>query len=274
MPMRVEREPGEKAYDSARKPSPCTSKARPRRRHALRGRSLLLRQLHVSLRAPRERLPHVVVPGVTSITASAAALRRPLSARNEVVKVLPATLPEDRLRDELLTAESAAIIKVGRHLPKIRNILGAARSHVRPRHHQGHASGPAHLPLADITEDTIALFLDHPRLHGPRSMVKPVLFVLGASALPLARKLKACTGRRNPHAGLRLAGGDITYPKATAHLGSSSGRAAPSSASARRASSSAPWPPPEGQAQRTAGDRTRGRRLLRRAAAGRPPRRQ
>ena len=75
------------------------------------------------------RYPCIVVPGVTSITASAASLRRPLSARNEVVKVLPATLPEDRLRDELMTAESAAIIKVGRHLPKVRTILG----HARPR---------------------------------------------------------------------------------------------------------------------------------------------
>jgi precorrin-2/cobalt-factor-2 C20-methyltransferase len=71
-----------------------------------------------------KRFSTVVVPGVTSITASAAAIGRPLAARNEVLKVLPATLEPDRLREELLTAESAAIIKVGRHFGKVRDILG------------------------------------------------------------------------------------------------------------------------------------------------------
>lgn len=49
-------------------------------------------------------------------------------------------------------------------------------------------------------------------------MVKPVLFVLGASALPLARTLKEPLGAEihTPHCVL---GGDVTYPKATAHLG-------------------------------------------------------
>jgi cobalt-precorrin 5A hydrolase/precorrin-3B C17-methyltransferase len=48
-------------------------------------------------------------------------------------------------------------------------------------------------------------------------MVKPVLFVLGASALPLARKLKEPLGAEI-HTPDCVAGGDITYAKATAHL--------------------------------------------------------
>jgi len=48
-------------------------------------------------------------------------------------------------------------------------------------------------------------------------MVKPVLFVLGASALPLARKLKAPLGAEI-HTPDCVAGGDVTYAKATAHL--------------------------------------------------------
>ena len=67
----------------------------------------------------------IVVPGVSSITAAAARLGRPLSARNDVLKVLPATLEPERLREELQTAQSAAIIKVGRHFGKVRNILSA-----------------------------------------------------------------------------------------------------------------------------------------------------
>jgi len=66
-----------------------------------------------------------VVPGVTSLTACAAALGRPLAARSEVLKVLPATLAAARLSAELATAESAAIIKVGRHFEKVRAVLDA-----------------------------------------------------------------------------------------------------------------------------------------------------
>jgi precorrin-2/cobalt-factor-2 C20-methyltransferase len=65
----------------------------------------------------------VVVPGVSSVTAAAAAIGHPLAARSEVLKVLPATLDADRLREELMTAESTAIIKVGRHFGKVRAVL-------------------------------------------------------------------------------------------------------------------------------------------------------
>ncbi|NJM30400.1 MAG: precorrin-2 C(20)-methyltransferase [Rhizobiales bacterium] len=67
----------------------------------------------------------VIVPGVTSITAAAAEMGRPLCMRDDVLKVLPATLPADRLREELMTAQSAAIIKVGRHFGKVKTILSA-----------------------------------------------------------------------------------------------------------------------------------------------------
>lgn len=65
----------------------------------------------------------IVVPGVTSITAAAAAVGRPLAARDEVLKIVPATLDAARLRAELTAIESAAIIKVGRHFGKVRSIL-------------------------------------------------------------------------------------------------------------------------------------------------------
>ena len=48
-------------------------------------------------------------------------------------------------------------------------------------------------------------------------MVKPVLFVLGASALPLARKLKDPLGAEI-HTPDCVAGGDVNYSKAMAHL--------------------------------------------------------
>ncbi|MFT3986640.1 precorrin-2 C(20)-methyltransferase [Aestuariivirga sp.] len=124
MPMRIEREHGEKAYDAG---------AAQIAAHLEAGRDVVMlcegdpffygsfMYLFARLAGKFET---VVVPGVSSITASAAAIGRPLAARNEVLKVLPATLAEDRLREELQACESATIIKVGRHLPKLRNILG------------------------------------------------------------------------------------------------------------------------------------------------------
>ncbi len=159
MPMRVEREPGEQAYDAG---------AAAIAEHLGAGRDVVMlcegdpffygSFMYVFARLAQS-YPCRVVPGVTSITAAAASLRRPLSARNEVLKVRPATLPEDRLREELLGTESAAIIKVGRHLPKVRNILGmldlSARAHViiKATHED-----EVIIPLLNVTEHTLPYF--------------------------------------------------------------------------------------------------------------------
>ncbi len=66
-----------------------------------------------------------VVPGVTSVTACAAQAGLPLAARNERLTILPGPLPEDELRHRIEGAESVAIMKVGRHLPKIRGVIEA-----------------------------------------------------------------------------------------------------------------------------------------------------
>jgi precorrin-2/cobalt-factor-2 C20-methyltransferase len=64
-----------------------------------------------------------VIPGVSSLTASAAALGAPLAARNDVLTVVPAPLAEAELERHLGAAEAAVIIKIGRHLEKVRRVL-------------------------------------------------------------------------------------------------------------------------------------------------------
>lgn len=64
-----------------------------------------------------------IVPGVTSVTACAASAKMPLAARNERVTILPGPLPESELRNRIEGAESVAIMKVGRHLAKIRDVI-------------------------------------------------------------------------------------------------------------------------------------------------------
>ncbi len=70
-----------------------------------------------------ERFSVEVVPGVTSLTACAARAAMPLAARNERVTILPGPLPEEELRRRIAGAESLAIMKVGRHLGKIRAVF-------------------------------------------------------------------------------------------------------------------------------------------------------
>lgn len=64
-----------------------------------------------------------IVPGVSSLMACAATLKTPLVSRNEILTILPAPLEEPELEQRLLYTDAAAIIKVGRHLPKIRRVL-------------------------------------------------------------------------------------------------------------------------------------------------------
>ncbi len=64
-----------------------------------------------------------VVPGVSSPMACAAALGLPLAARNDVLTVIPAPLDAGRVAALLAACDAAAVVKVGRHLEKIRRVL-------------------------------------------------------------------------------------------------------------------------------------------------------
>jgi len=65
----------------------------------------------------------MVVPGVSSLTACAAAAIVPLVQRDETLSVIPASLPEDELAARLAQADAAVVIKLGRHFAKLRRVL-------------------------------------------------------------------------------------------------------------------------------------------------------
>jgi len=69
------------------------------------------------------RYPVSVVPGVSSLTACAAAAGLPLAQRDAMISVVPATLAEDALTGKLAESEVAAVIKIGRHFAKLRRVL-------------------------------------------------------------------------------------------------------------------------------------------------------
>ena len=61
-----------------------------------------------------------VVPGITSVSAAAAALGRPLVERDEVLTILPGTLPTEQLAARLAGTDAAAVMKLGRTFGAVR----------------------------------------------------------------------------------------------------------------------------------------------------------
>jgi precorrin-2 C20-methyltransferase / precorrin-3B C17-methyltransferase len=60
------------------------------------------------------RFPSEIVPGVTSLTAAATALQTPLARHEDILTVLPGTLPVPELARRLADTDAAAIMKLGR----------------------------------------------------------------------------------------------------------------------------------------------------------------
>jgi precorrin-2/cobalt-factor-2 C20-methyltransferase len=71
----------------------------------------------------KDRFPTEVVPGISSTMASAGMLGAPITFRNDVLSIMPATLEAEILRDRLAVADAAVIIKLGRHFAKVRDVL-------------------------------------------------------------------------------------------------------------------------------------------------------
>jgi len=112
--------------------------------------------LHARLAA---RFPVAVVPGISSVMAAAAVAGRPLTARNDVLTVLPATLPEDVLRAGLAAADAAVVMKLGRHLPKVRRVLTVlGRLEMALFVERATMEQQRVLPLRDLTDDAVPYF--------------------------------------------------------------------------------------------------------------------
>ncbi len=91
--------------------------------------------------------------------AVAACAGRPLVSRNQVLTIVPAPLDEDELEQRLAGTDAAAVMKVGRHLEKVKRVL------VRLGLEDGatyveHASMPDEriCPLADVSEAAAPYF--------------------------------------------------------------------------------------------------------------------
>ncbi|MEC3917260.1 precorrin-3B C(17)-methyltransferase [Nocardia sp. CDC160] len=70
-----------------------------------------------------DRFDTEIIPGVTSVSAASAALGTPLVEGEQVLTVLPGTMPTEELTRRLRETDAAAIMKLGRTFPGVRQAL-------------------------------------------------------------------------------------------------------------------------------------------------------
>lgn len=105
------------------------------------------------------RYPTEVIPGVTSVSAAAARLGEPLVEAEEVLTILPGTLPEEELAARLAATDSAVVMKLGRTFGKVRGALERAgrldeARYVERATMEGERTGR----LADVDPDSVPYF--------------------------------------------------------------------------------------------------------------------
>lgn len=69
---------------------------------------------------------HEVVPGVPAMLAGAAVLGTPLVSLNEMLSVISGVLPAEELYHRLVAGDAVVIMKLGRHLSKVRGCVERA----------------------------------------------------------------------------------------------------------------------------------------------------
>jgi len=170
LPMATDRAPAQAAYDAAAQAIAAHLRAGRDVAYLCEGDPLFYGSAMYLLARLGPDLPVAIVPGVTSLTAAAAAIGRPLAARNEVLKVLPAPLPDAVLRAELATAPAVAIIKLGRHFDRIRSLLIET----------GHAPGAMVVEHATQARQRLTPLLAFP--HAERPYFSTILCYRGTEA--------------------------------------------------------------------------------------------
>ena len=123
IPMRSERFPAQEVYDAAAREIAALLEAGEDVMVLCEGDPFFYGSFMYLFSRLAGRFAAEIVPGVSSLGAVTAAARLPLIARDEVLSVLPATLPEDALASRLAASDAAAIMKVGRHMGRVRAVL-------------------------------------------------------------------------------------------------------------------------------------------------------
>jgi len=103
------------------------------------------------------RFAAVIVPGVTSVSAASAALAAPLVEGDDVLTVLPGTLGRDELTERLRGTGAAAVMKIGRSYPAVREALKDAGRLAEAYYVERASTGPRQVieRAADVDPSTV-----------------------------------------------------------------------------------------------------------------------
>ncbi|MGF0318959.1 precorrin-3B C(17)-methyltransferase [Nocardia fluminea] len=106
-----------------------------------------------------DRFDAEIVPGITSVSAASAALGTPLVEGEQVLTVLPGTMPVEELTERLRETDAAAIMKLGRTFPGVRRAL-ADSGRLRDAYYVERASSTRQrvLAAADVDEAEVPYF--------------------------------------------------------------------------------------------------------------------
>jgi precorrin-2/cobalt-factor-2 C20-methyltransferase len=112
--------------------------------------------LHVRLSS---RYPTEVIAGVTGMSGCWSSAGAPMAQGDDVFTVLPGTLPEEELARRLGAADAAVVMKVGRHLAKIRRALDRSGRLARAIYvERGTMNGGMTMRLAEKRDDQAPYF--------------------------------------------------------------------------------------------------------------------
>jgi precorrin-2/cobalt-factor-2 C20-methyltransferase len=107
----------------------------------------------------KDRFTVEVVPGVTGMSGCWTRAGTPITWGDDVLTVLPATLSLDALTERLRQTDAAVVMKLGRHLPKVRAALAAAGLLERAVYvERGTMAGERVVRLADKADDDAPYF--------------------------------------------------------------------------------------------------------------------
>ncbi|MGV8996136.1 MAG: precorrin-2 C(20)-methyltransferase [Parvibaculaceae bacterium] len=100
-----------------------------------------------------------VIPGVTGMAGCAAAAGLPMTYGNDVLLIVPGTLPEAELERRLAGAQAAVIMKLGRNFQKVRRVLHHLGLAERATYvERGTMPGGSAVPLTQKQSDTAPYF--------------------------------------------------------------------------------------------------------------------
>ena len=100
-----------------------------------------------------------IVPGVTSVSAASAAARQPLVRHEDVLTVLPGTLPAAELTRRLRNTDAVAIMKLGRTFPIVRAALESAGRLEQALYIERASTGAERVrPVAEVDPTSVPYF--------------------------------------------------------------------------------------------------------------------